>query len=985
MTENMRKNGRFPLHVHISVLFSLLLLMTGALVGLFNFNQTTRIILTNSHHLIERIEQEVQQDLTLTYQPIRQMLSLVSLNETLIAPDLAGRLWLLPLFSQALHDNPRLSSIYVGYETGDFFMLRPLRTEALKSFFGAPDDAAYQVWSIERSSGDAQGVYLFLDQSLNLISRVDKDEELYDPRERGWFISAQDEDSQITTTPYLFFSTQEIGTTVARRASLGPIVGADLTLQNLSDALANHLITPSTEVLLYDPDGLAVAYPDTERLLVNDDGLQRVPAGALSPALNEMMSQSARLDKQGMLVLGDERWLVAQSHLEEGGPGGLYLAMLVPEQEMLVGAYRIRWQGALITIGILALCLPVGWMLSGMIVRPLRALVGEAEAIRRFDFDTPIRGRSFVLEVDQLSLAMASMKDTIASFLQISASLSAETRFDSLLKRVLKETIFISEADSGVLYLLDTEKGRLEPRSVFQRGIGQKEKEHDEPIQPPAFDQDSPDLPIWLRDLAYHSSAVTLTIPQDEAQLFTQLFHNESDAELMAIALHNRQGETVGVLLLLHTQDVSAKGSQSTSMARKAFIEAVSGVAAICIESQRLLERQKQLMDAFIQLMAGAIDAKSPYTGGHCQRVPELTLMLAKAAADSDEPGFLDYQPTPDEWEALHIGAWLHDCGKVTTPEYVVDKATKLETIHDRIHEIRMRFEVLKRDAWINYWQQCAEGADEEQQAALRDELLTTLDEEFGFVAQCNLGGEAMEKAHVERLHKIAQRTWLRTLDNRIGIAWEEQKRMERTPAPDLPVLEPLLSDRAEHLIERPASDNVVHNAGHEFKLDVPQWKFNRGEVYNLSIGRGTLTNEERYIINHHIVQTILMLSSLPFPAHLKSVPEIAGGHHEKMDGTGYPKRLSRDEMSLPARMMAIADIFEALTAVDRPYKKGKLLSESLNIMAGMCRGAHIDPELFSLFVRKGIYKAYASRFMKPEQIDLVDEVVILEKAGVIP
>ncbi|MNU89263.1 Cyclic di-GMP phosphodiesterase response regulator RpfG [compost metagenome] len=408
----------------------------------------------------------------------------------------------------------------------------------------------------------------------------------------------------------------------------------------------------------------------------------------------------------------------------------------------------------------------------------------------------------------------------------------------------------------------------------------------------------------------------------------------------------------------------------------------MSGAAAVSIESQRLQARQKQLLDAFIKLLAGAIDAKSPYTGGHCQRVPVLTLMLAQAAAASEDPAFRSYQPTDDEWEALHIAAWLHDCGKITTPEYVVDKATKLETLNDRIHEIRTRFEVLKCDAWISYWQAIAKGGDEQPLAQIRDASLAELDDDFAFIARCNLGGEAMAESDLQRLRSIGQRTWTRTLDDRLGVSWEENQRQARNPAPTLPVIESLLADKPEHLLERAEAELIAPDNPWGFKLDVPRYKYNRGELYNLSIARGTLTGEERYIINHHIVQTILMLSHLPFPEHLRNVAEIAGGHHEKMDGTGYPKRLKREDMSLPARMMAIADIFEALTAADRPYKKAKSLSEALGIMAYMCRDAHIDPQLFELFINSHIYLQYAKRFLDPQQIDAVDPSGLLIKAG---
>jgi hypothetical protein len=309
----------------------------------------------------------------------------------------------------------------------------------------------------------------------------------------------------------------------------------------------------------------------------------------------------------------------------------------------------------------------------------------------------------------------------------------------------------------------------------------------------------------------------------------------------------------------------------------------------------------------------------------------------------------------------------------VTTPEYVVDKATKLETIYDRIHEVRMRFEVLKRDAEIACLRSIAAGMPEAPARAQLQEDLRQIDDDFAFVASCNEGGEFMAPERLERLRAIAQRTWLRTLDDRIGISHEENKRKNRQPAAPLPVVEPLLADRPEHRIERSASEKLTPDNKWGFKMKVPELLYNRGELHNLSVGRGTLSEEERYKINEHIVQTIIMLSALPFPRHLKNVPEIAGGHHEKMDGTGYPKALTRDEMSPVARMMAIADIFEALTARDRPYKKGKTLSESIRIMAQMKKDRHIDPELFELFLRSGVYRQYAECFMAPEQLDEAD------------
>lgn len=967
---------RLPLHVHIGVMFSCLLLLAGVVLGVFNYQQTTRIILASSENLFERIAQDVQQDLQHTYQPIRQLLNLLTLDAT----RQGERLKLLRPFSQALQDHPQLASLYMGYADGGFFMVRPLRTSQLKEHFKAPESAAYQVWDIDRSQpdGSVQAQYLFFDKALKLVERREKPNETYDPRSRSWFSDAHAGADQITTTPYVFFSTRDVGTTLARSSGNQAVIGADLTLAELSATLLKHKVTPGTEIVLYDANGNAVAYPDYARLIVEADTALLAKASDLAAPLAVLLRPGASPGKR--LEVDQRRWVVSRSDLKEGGPQGLHLALLVPEDELLVDAYRLRWQGGMITLAILLLCLPVGWLISRVMVKPLRALVNEADAIRRFDFNYPMIRHSPVLEIDQLALSMARMKDTLASFFEITASLSAETRFDALLQRVLFETVKIAQARCGLIYLLDNTSGQLDPHGLVIDGTSRTPSD----CAVAGLNINDPQRPRWLAALTPDNNSLVDTLGVDQAgELLGILRAMESPSvHRIAIRLHNRRNETIGVLILLLSDSGNEVDMDKLQPDRIAFIQAVSGTAALCIESQHLQARQKQLLDSFIQLLAGAIDAKSPYTGGHCQRVPALMLMLAQAAAASEEPAFKAYQPNDEEWEALHVAAWLHDCGKIVTPEYVVDKATKLETLHDRIHEIRTRVEILKRDVWIAYWQAVAEGRDEATAQAARDAALEELDADFSFIAHCNLGGEAMAEADQQRLHAIAQRTWSRTLDDRLGVSWAENKRQEQTPASPLPVTEYLLSDKHEHLFERPAAELIPDDNPWGFKLDVPPYKFNRGELYNLSITRGTLTAEERYIINHHMVQTIRMLSGLPFPEHLSQVAEIAGGHHEKMDGTGYPKRLLREQMSLPARMMAIADIFEALTAADRPYKKGKSLSEALNIMAAMCRNAHIDAQLFELFIHQSIYQRYAEVHLSREQIDAVDIAKVLDQAG---
>ena len=389
------------------------------------------------------------------------------------------------------------------------------------------------------------------------------------------------------------------------------------------------------------------------------------------------------------------------------------------------------------------------------------------------------------------------------------------------------------------------------------------------------------------------------------------------------------------------------------------------------IQAKQDIER---LFTAITELIAGTIDAKSPYTGGHCKRVPEVARMLATAAHASETGPFKDFRiETEDQWREFNVAAWLHDCGKLTTPEYVVDKATKLETIYNRIHEIRMRFEVLLRDAQIDaYRKHLAGEVDRSTLQAQLEETRRQIADDFAFVAECNVGGEFMADEKIERLDRIAALTWTRHLDDRLGISQDEATLKNGQATPTLPVVEHLLADKPEHIIPRTDPDPFDGNT-HGFNMTVPENQYNLGELYNLGIRKGTLSTEDRFKINEHIIQTILMLKRLPFPENMKHVPDIAGSHHETMIGTGYPRRLKKEEMSVPARIMAIADIFEALTAADRPYKKPKTVNDALRIMSFMRDDQHIDADLFDLFLQSGVYRTYAKQFLNPVQIDAVD------------
>ena len=396
--------------------------------------------------------------------------------------------------------------------------------------------------------------------------------------------------------------------------------------------------------------------------------------------------------------------------------------------------------------------------------------------------------------------------------------------------------------------------------------------------------------------------------------------NNYRSKSFLSIPLTNHQGEIIGILQLINAIDPETKEIIKFDSVSQRFAEALASQAATVLTKQQLITDLENMFESLVKLIATAVDEKSPYTGGHCRRVPELTLMLTEAAHDTDHGYLQDFKLSEADRYELTIASWLHDCGKIITPEYVIDKATKLEAIFDRIHLLETRFEVLKRDQEIAYLkQQLAELQNNKTPSPELEQTyqanIAQLDDDLAFIRDCNTGGEAMSDEDIARLQSLQKLTW--SLNN---------------------VDVPLLSDE---------------------------------EVYNLSIFRGTLTSEERKIINNHINVTISMLEAIKFPKHLQNVVEYAGGHHERMDGKGYPKGLSREEMSIPARAMAIADVFEALTAKDRPYKSGKKLSEALFILKKMKEEKHIDPDLYDAFIEQKIYKKYAEKFLDDFQIDI--------------
>lgn len=967
---------KFPLHIHLSMLFILMTFVISGVIAGVGYQMSHDMLETSAQDLTQRASREIAGEIKGILGPADTTVELLSYHRLSAAESLQERLVSFNVWQPALSNNSGMESIFIAYESGDYFFVHRLDSEAERIKYRAPAGSRYQLRSIEHSNGAVDAKYIYLDAAMGILTEETHPEyaAAFDPRQRSWYQDAMVATGTITTKPYLFFSVGKVGLTIAKRTQNGQaVIAADIPLSALGAALQRQKVTPSSQLVLVSRDGYVVAHEDLKRLIaipatpdakpalknLADFGIP-VLAGLTSSITKDMSGQGI---SKTVEIDGDD-WRVSVLPIELEGSEPLYLMTAIPKSELFATALKIRSTSILITLLVILISVPVIWFVAHAISKSMRILASEAEAIRRFKFDEPIRLHSSITEVNSLAETMDVMKSTIRKFISITHAVAAETDFKKLLPMLLSETIAAGGAQSGALYLVEGDK--LLPFNAVSC-IGEEVSRSLQTLRMDA-------LPALLRTALDKQQAQDnmMSANEIEAAGWDALCEKVDAAWMVAVPLFNRQHELLGLMLLKRKTRIDAT--------QLAFVGALSYSASSSMETRGLICEQKALFEAFIQLIASAIDAKSPYTGGHCARVPELTKMLARAACIQDSGPYADFDLSKDEWEAVHVAAWLHDCGKVTTPEYIVDKATKLETIYDRIHEVRMRFEVIKRDAEIKCLRAIAAGENREEAQAGLTEQLRALDEEFAFVATCNEGGEFMAPEKIERLKKIAAKTWLRTLDDALGISHEEKKRKSGMPVTPLPVTESLLADKPEHLFERRAQDKIAADNKWGFRVKVPELLYNRGEVYNLSVSRGTLSEEERYKINEHMIQTIIMLSQLPFPRHLRQVPEIAGGHHEKMDGTGYPKMLKKEGMSPVARMMAIADIFEALTAADRPYKKGKTLSEALKIMSFMSKDQHIDAELFELFLRSGVYMEYAQSYMAPEQIDEVDINIYLDK-----
>ncbi len=981
---------RCSLAIIIGGVVSSLLILLGLIITFYSYDTYKRETLQFTENVFELNSIYTEEKLSGMIDSVKNFVTVSSALQNLGVGGPGEFFILLPYFRQSFLTIPWMESFYVGYSDGSFSMIQAIRdNEQIRQAVLAPKNAAYSVKTIPSGTDkNKQVAFSYFDSELTFLDKKTLDSETFDPRKRGWYRDASSQQKVVVTEPYIFFTTREVGITTAYPLQAGAgVVGADSVLTTIADFLREQKLTNSTQIVLMDAQGRVVLSASKSDLQKNEEFLKRSENRSLhvtdldNQAMHNLFEKFVVAKDEGSHVLevDGRRWFGQVNQVNDETEGGLYLAIASPFEELLVTVRTARKRSLIIIFSVVFAALLLGIYLSSRIAGSLRDLSRQAENVKDFRLETPLTIHSRIYEVDQLAASMTVMQRAINRFVEIARALSAEKNMDRVLEMIVKEAQSVARADGGGIGLVSDDGKRFSYVLIRNTQSDILLKGNEIPLK---------EIAIGEEDAGGESLEETV-IRSAQTRVINDLFAFSGETPLSIMELHksygyechslllipllNRQDEVIGLLHLVNARDDSNQ-IIDFSDEKMSYIKALASNAALALDNNRLIRAQKDLFDSFVRLIAGAIDTKSPYTGGHCQRVPVLAAMLAEAASVTTGVPFKDFELSEEEQYELFVASWLHDCGKVTTPEYVVDKATKLETIYNRIHEVRTRFEVLWRDADIVFYKGLI--ANPDQEAVLkktRNSRRGELQDDFAYLAECNVGGEFMAPEKIVRLREMGKQKWQRNFDNRIGLSGDEEARIDMNVSVPLPVEETLLADKQEHIFPRPDGEIPYGENPWNITMPVPDYRYNQGELYNLSIAKGTLTEEERYKINDHIVQTIEMLNTLPFPKEIRRVPDWAGNHHEKLDGSGYPRSLTADQLTVPERIMAVADIFEALTAADRPYKAPRSLSSCINIMSFMKKDGHICPDLFELLLTSGLYKEYAAKYMRPEQIDEVN------------
>ncbi|MGE4560931.1 MAG: HD domain-containing phosphohydrolase [Desulfobulbus sp.] len=899
---------------------------------------------------------------------------------------------LLPYMINALKQNSRLHALFREDQAGTLVRVVNIRgIPALREWYGADEQAAYVVRVWDRT-GRLQAETNF-DAALREIAKSSSGNRQAVPV-RPWQKPFQDNGLTSFTGPYLFGSEPLVGITCTKRAANGQILfGADTTLAYLTDFLWDQKVSRFGYAFIFDHGGSLLAHPREPSVSVirhgNEEEMWFMPLAKSTRAegreIWRVFQQDGETAFRGNITLqvDDVPHIVRLTPIDRPGLH-LLVAVTAPASDFTATFFLIRRHVLIASTIVMALAVLIGLIMATRVSHALSLLAKSAKRVQLFDFSERERIESVFLEIHTLIQSFTLMRSTIRQktedllvtqghlqyLVDTGIALSGEPDDQKLIDLTFDAARHLAKADGGFLYRAD-ERGDLQAVRMQRasRGVGLT-RLSDASLHKTVFtlQEEQGDLLLAMAKKAIDTGTITSVSgyqgagpPAASAETFGPF------ATVLFVPLKTGHEKVVGLLQMVKPPGEATGGNDAFDSGLFPFLEVLAAQAAIAMDNQNLIEAQQRLMDSFIKVIAGAIDAKSPHTGRHCSRVPELALLLAKAAHEATSGPLASFRLEGDDaWREFEIAAWLHDCGKLTTPDFVVNKATKLETRYNRIHEIRMRFEILRRDREIQHLRTMAgdRPAGGERSPAL-ETVYRQLEDDFAFVARCNAGSASLDQSDRDRLITLAATPWTAYFNERLGLSEEESVRYSGAWQPGQS--RQLLADRPEHLIPFDPDNN--HDAPPQrFNLCRPPVRFNHGELHNLLVGQGTLTEEERFAVQDHIIQTIHMLEQLPFPEHLARVPEYACCHHEKCNGTGYPRGLTGREMSVPARILAIADIFEALTAADRPYKAPMSASEALAVMHSMCRRGEIDPGLFLLFEQGTIIEHYGQRYLHPEQ-----------------
>ncbi|WP_194435061.1 HD domain-containing phosphohydrolase [Vibrio fluminensis] len=940
------------------------------------------------------------------------------------------------IFIQVLVDNPLFYSLYYGKENEDFYQIINLESSPIvRERIGAGENDRWVIIKIKGDAQNRIRTTEFFTERLSR-TRIESEKSNYFPSQRPWFHSAS-EQSVYKTAPYLFKHLKITGQTYSTRSQTSvigvDIVLSSVSSKISADSLG-LAENPNVEAFLFNHNGEVIAsnlpsrneinIPLAEPMVLTEDEralVANMPTLVVSNQNNWGPYDFAQAgEPQGYAI--DKLKLLAQltglklefvngfdskTLLNKFSSGKIDVLHSVTDG--LVGAYGLDSTDFYSApIGIATLVdqnVPaslydidtqrVGVVAGRGMAELITHILPNVSVLRVSDFKLAkqylLNGQVDVV-VDSY-LALNEMKgianidaievNKLLGLDSIPFQLLLSERYASLMpimKKALKQITAEQQLALETKWLDETvSKGGFVPYpELFKLALN--ERNHNQILQ--SNDQ-SRYIYVSLVSGIGGNEYFAVIVPEEviTSQVMSGLMTSIAiTAFVMVIVLpiawiFGSPIVTPIARLRAETQLIKQRKFAKVQLVDshiKEVHELSESILEMVDEIEKYHKEREAFIDAFIYVIAQAIDDKSPYTAGHCNRVPELGIMLAEIAEQTQNGKFKDFKfNSADERREFKIAAWLHDCGKITTPEHIVDKGTKLEANYNRIHEIRTRFEVLWRDAEIEYLKAVLEEPNSKSAAfETLHQRHAQLQQDFEFVAKANVGVEFMSDEAIDRVKEIADQTWLRHFDNRLGLSpFEELSKMPTKES--LPTEEKLLANKPEHIIHRVRPLEFDPKLG--FDIDVPEHQYNQGEIYNLIIRRGTLTAEDRFKINEHMTSGIKMLEALPFPPELAKVPRYASTHHETLNGRGYPRKLNASDLSIPERILAIADIFEALTAADRPYKKAKPLSVAIEIMHSMAKDEHIDYDLFILFLTSGGFERYAELYLPEAQRDNID------------